>query len=373
MSRSAKAIAFSLLGSVLIGLVVLYVVSDLGFLYDEQHPAYSKQIRTVPHVSSEEDLYLDVEEDSGETLHLIWHSKEGGVRYQRSGNEGESWTDPTTLAAPTGDLIRHRPRIFHHDGELTALWWDRGMKTGTSADGGQTWSRQSRPLFQDTTAPGTYALTFEEETAYLTFSNRDGVFFSRSEDFGQTWSQPTKVSSDVETYISDPPDLAASGEDVYLLWALNEKLFWARSTDGGRTWDKSTPIDTDRSRFGEIYGGGNYFISQPTIAASEAGISAFYRERGVFHHWKPKDEKQWSPVTRISSHSAFQLTACSKGNRRFAGWADTRYRKRFWWDIIPGASFFLGDPFWENSDLFVRSVEGDTVGELLRLTPLSPS
>ncbi len=349
----------------LFGAAITYYPSGEKPLADLDEP------QTVPSASSDAAIHLDVAQGVSGTIHLIWQS-EAGVRYQRSTNFGETWTDPSELALAADSRFGNGPRIFYRNGDLVAFWWDGGLKTRTSTDGGRTWPEEHRSLFQDISILlGEYSLMAEGDTIYLAFFSPEGLFFARSEDFGQSWSQFIKVSSDVETYISDPPDLAASGEDVYLLWTLDEKLFWARSTYSGKTWDKSTPINTDRSRFGEIYGGGNYSISQPTIAASEAGISAFYRERGVFHHWKPKEKKQWSPTTQISSHSAFQLTACSKGNRSFAGWADTRYRKRSWWDIIPGAQLF-GDPFWANSDLFVRSVEGDTVGELLRLTsPLS--
>jgi len=219
---------------------------------------------------------------------------------------------------------------------------------------------------------------------HLAFSNRGGVFFVRSEDFGQSWERPVKVGSAAGTYRSDPPGIATSQGEIHLLWARGDTLLWARSPNGGRTWNGPVRVETDRSRFGDIYEGRGHSISQPTITASEAGILALYRERGVFFHWKAGPETPWSGPRALSLRSAFQLEACSAemggangrdgaGAGPLVAWADTRHRTRSWWDIIPGAQLFA-DPFWADSDLFVQSVSArpareEPAEDPLRLTP----
>lgn len=67
------------------------------------------------------------------------------------------------------------------------------------------------------------------------------ILFSRSEDEGQTWSDPIKLNSvngdclddDMTTEGAVP---ATDGESIYVAWAFDHKILFVKSDDNGNTW-----------------------------------------------------------------------------------------------------------------------------------------
>ena len=100
-------------------------------------------------------------------------------------------------------------------------------------------------------------------------SARDGdVFFTRSDDEGETWDSTTVLSSfeadgetDVDytsTTLQYRPDVSASGTNVHVSWSDYNSyegtysIYYSNSDDRGITW--STPIKLDDSSSGGRYG-----------------------------------------------------------------------------------------------------------------------
>lgn len=147
----------------------------------------------------------------------------------------------------------------------------RGIVTGVSNDGGQTWTR-SIPAFSrcagGTPANGgdyerssdpwmavspngtAYAIVIAFNGAALATGSVSSVLVSRSTDAGASWSLPTTlvrefndVFHDKETITADPTD----SRFVYAIWdrisATNFGPTWfARSVDGGQSWEPARPI-----------------------------------------------------------------------------------------------------------------------------------
>lgn len=142
----------------------------------------------------------------------------------------------------------------------------RGLLTGVSLDGGQTWVQRMAPLSRctgGTAANGAdYArasdpwVTFAPDgSAYqigiafngdtLAAGSSGAVVVSRSTDGGSTWSAPTVLISDGATFFNDKESITADPADARLVYAVWDRLgtngngpsWFSRSTDGGLTWE----------------------------------------------------------------------------------------------------------------------------------------
>ncbi len=71
---------------------------------------------------------------------------------------------------------------------------------------------------------------------------RSNILFSKSQDFGKTWSNPIDISNFDGDCLDDDftaegavPTVGPNGE-IYVCWALNSKLYFNFSLDDGVTW-----------------------------------------------------------------------------------------------------------------------------------------
>ena len=71
---------------------------------------------------------------------------------------------------------------------------------------------------------------------------RSNILFSKSEDFGMTWSNPIDISTNDGDCLDDDftaegavPTVGPNGQ-IYVCWALNSKLYFNLSLDDGVTW-----------------------------------------------------------------------------------------------------------------------------------------
>ena len=147
----------------------------------------------------------------------------------------------------------------------------RGLMTGVSFDGGNTWTPRSLPWsqcsggeYQRATDPwvtfspnGTahqVALGVSGES--FTPSGVSAVLASRSTDGGITWSNPvTLIRDEGEQFFNDKESITADPTDsrfVYAIWDrlrhnVNGPTLFTRTTDGGLTWEPVRTIYTPPS------------------------------------------------------------------------------------------------------------------------------
>jgi hypothetical protein len=157
---------------------------------------------------------------------------------------------------------------------LVAVWqqdrWSgggaRGLLTGTSLDGGRSWT-PAFPAFSRCTGGnaangGDYErasdpwITFAPDgTAHqvaIAFNGRtlepgsaSAVLASRSTDGGRTWSAPAVLIRDGSLFFNDKESITADPADPRLVYAVWDRLalagggpaLLARSTDGGLSWE----------------------------------------------------------------------------------------------------------------------------------------
>ncbi len=93
---------------------------------------------------------------------------------------------------------------------------------------------------------GEIYLTWTQFDAYNSIdpSDRSNILFSKSSDFGKSWSHPkviSKFSGDCEdddkTAEGAVPAIGPNGE-IYVSWSRDSKIYFNTSNDGGETWLK---------------------------------------------------------------------------------------------------------------------------------------
>jgi len=124
-----------------------------------------------------------------------------------------------------------------------------------STDKGETWNDgvaigYNKAHDQDKHWIGIHPLTGELAVTWTEFDKYDSrkpedksrILFSKSTDFGQTWTNPIKINQydgdcldDDNTTEGAVPVFDKQG-NIYVAWAYNNKIWFDKSTDGGKTW-----------------------------------------------------------------------------------------------------------------------------------------
>ncbi len=124
-----------------------------------------------------------------------------------------------------------------------------------SDDHGQTWSdgvsigynppkQQDKHWIGIDPVSGALAVTWTEFDQYESNSPKDKsrILFSRSDNFGQTWTKPVKINQldgdclDNDNTVEGAVPVFDNQGNIYVAWAYHEKIYFDKSSDGGKTW-----------------------------------------------------------------------------------------------------------------------------------------
>lgn len=235
----------------------------------------------------------------------------------------------------------------------------------TSHDGGRTWrnERAANPLGRTQgddvvvfAAPGVALHTY---ISFLGIRNphppraENGIFVTRSDDAGITWSNPVAAVDHANTALpfEDKPWMAAAGDDVYIAWTRFDEygipdpdcrthIVVAKSSDGAKTFSMPRPISDSP---------GNCIDSDDTVEGAVPAIGVDGRVHVVWAGPKglvydsSDDGKTWNadrviadnpggwdiPIPGITRHNGMPVTMIDKGTGPgrgtiYVNWIDER-------------------------------------------------
>ena len=234
-------------------------------------------------------------------LHLMWQSFLGRLYYSRAW-EGDAtsaakWTRPVPVDTA------------YVDGQAVADsrgWLDRvyarprhlGPYYQVSKDGGATWSfpvNVARSSDDATATDWVRLAVTESGTLHVVWTEfalpngwpPTGVYYSRSEDGGKTWSSPVQLAGPGYDQIN----VAVAGEStVHVAWngmAGVHNRYHRWSSDGGRTWSAVSQVIT----------GGGGSEGPPQLAVDSAG---------ALHLLTTSDSRVWYDAWQDGSWAAPQ-------------------------------------------------------------------
>ncbi len=184
-----------------------------------------------------------------------------------------------------------------------------------SDDGGQTWSD---PLYV-CRCPGVAeqadpVLTVDERgRVFATWMNDFAVYFSRSDDGGRSWTEPVAVDGDLRW--SDKPWIATSGdgEDAYITFNgpgdSPGAPYTVSSDDAGETW--SDPVDGVQTNELYWFAGGLTVTPEGTVIGSHDVYEQDYKGRTFLRVLRSEDGgRTWDEVGIGTSE---EVRRCPKG------------------------------------------------------------
>lgn len=184
-------------------LSVVWVGSNAR-LYLSRTPAAeacdARSWETVLIPASDQVLYGAIDLDAENILHVAYAARGRDIFYMRSYDDGTSWTDPVPVSRVTPDRATAFPNIKVDPlGRIHIVWEEAMLPQGV---------------------PGV------------------GLFYSYSEDGGQTWSDPA-IFSQAEGEYTQPSLAVLEDNSVHRFWngrASTRGRYHQWSKDGGKTW-----------------------------------------------------------------------------------------------------------------------------------------
>jgi hypothetical protein len=199
---------------------------------------------------------------AGSNLNYFFSSNDGGLSWSwtRLTSQYGFWGDPNVMYDDSGILYYEHLSGFW--GQPEFLWRvvvQRSMDAGMSFDSGEQIGLDT-PTQQDkawlgldrspTASKGTITTSWNEDDLYGSYSPKDSsrIFFSKSTDHGETWSQRARVDhwggDCVDSSNTVEGAVTTTGPDgtIYIVWSGHNEIFFNRSTDGGKTFGKEQAI-----------------------------------------------------------------------------------------------------------------------------------
>lgn len=290
---------------------------------------------------------------SGDSIHIVWYDDRSGeneIYYKRSTDGGLTWGEDVRLTSR--DSVSVNPSIAVSGSVVHVAWTDYlgSSVTGEiyykrSTDGGNTWSEDT----QLSDNPGYYTwapcMAVSGSTihlVYYTFLSGSGeIFYLRSPDSGLTWEPVNQLTNDQS--ISAWPSISAIGPVLHVAWYDrrdgNDEIYYKRSTDAGITWGPDIRLT-------------NYPLSSafPCIGASESDVHIVWEESRdgnsqIYYKRSTDGGISWGEDTRLTNTSgaSYYNNIAVSGLGLFVVWADERDGN---WEIYYKCSLDGGNS-WE--------------------------
>ena len=190
----------------------------------------------------------------GNNVYVVWTDEapdNNDIFFARSIDGGQTFSEPDNISENTGNSFN--PQISTEGNNVYAVWDDDTETPGIqdiyfarSIDGGQTFSEPDN-ISENTGMSIKPQISTEGNNVYVVWTDdtpipeNNDVFFARSIDGGQTFSEPDNLSENTGNSFNVEPQISTERNNVYVIWedstsGIDDDIFFARSTNGGQTF-----------------------------------------------------------------------------------------------------------------------------------------
>jgi hypothetical protein len=219
-------------------------------------------------------------------VHVFWIEngyQDGRTRIYYSRFDGITWATPIDIYNPREfGFVDHLSAVVDQTGTIHLVWTEGGVFRGrpvsymkAPADGALSAKNWSKPQSIGPWAHLVRLLVDSENNLHLIFSKYNepnpGLYYTRSEDRGETWSSPFWLDPDIPTGHS-PDKLKVSIDDLdglHVVWyytptdlSSGNWIRYTHSLDGGLTWKTPVTIERDEANTGNLSSSDPLIINQ---------------------------------------------------------------------------------------------------------------
>jgi hypothetical protein len=225
---------------------------------------------------------------SNDILHLIYGSGQNRAFYQRSTDDGLTWSNPFRIDQGAPGITSGRPTIVANGDTVAGCWYHNfggiyNLGFRKSLNGGANWGSVSFVLPSDVTTLHKHSFCLSDSRVFLLYAyyRADSIrsCFTKSTDLGESWSSPREIFA---VDVIDDMELRNRGDTLLLLWSAAYswqdvmELYFRRSTDGGDNWSNIQLLSTFDSSGSQ----------NPCLALNERGeLAAVWTDFKNSPHW----------------------------------------------------------------------------------------
>ncbi len=293
-------------------------------------------------------------ESSGIT-HLVFEDNRRGLNeiyYKRSSDGCETWgpdiriTD-TTSPAVTAPVLSVSGQNLHVSW-VSGSWPNYNIYYIRSTDNGLSWSA-SQKLTKITSYYFYPTITVSGQYVHVAFQEQDSqyvyIHYIRSSDGGMSWGPDLTL---INSYVSQAPCITNEGNNLHMVWygafsqnQLPCKIFYRRSTNNGETWSNDTMISS-----------GTIDSWNPSISASGSRLNVAFEghinvngNTEVYYTYSSDRGLTWQPEMRLTNDVALSENPSVTGsglNVHIAWWEsrDGNYEIYYKNSLDGGLSWF---------------------------------
>lgn len=239
------------------------------------------------------------------SIHLLWQGSGNLLYYSRASvataGDANGWTRPATL----GDGYANGQIMVDSRGRVHRVYpgvGSRGPYYQLSVDGGRSWLLPvsvSRVFNQGAGTDWVRMAVSQNGTVHIVWTEFKlpsgwpplGVYYSRSEDGGNSWSSPVEIAG----YGYDQINVAVGGDDVvHVAWngmASIAGRYHRWSADGGQSW----------SGISTVLKGGGGTEGPPQLAVDGAGVLHLMTTSGGRVWYSRWQDQKWSEPAYVPS------------------------------------------------------------------------
>jgi hypothetical protein len=183
-----------------------------------------------------------------------FEDEESGIYFTRSTDNGENWSERVNIST-LADFFSRFDIEVDNTGAINVIWntdlsGNHEIYFSRSTDNGENWSEALNISNSslDSLAPeitvdssGNINVVWQEDT----ISSEYVVYFSRSTDNGENWSEALNISNTLGS--SGAPGIAVDSDgNIGVIWSNghsgNHEVYFSRSTDSGVNWSEAVNI-----------------------------------------------------------------------------------------------------------------------------------
>gem|GEM_PF-3924694 len=230
--------------------------TDSGETFGEQKRVIAQQGSPIDPtiITDGTDLYITWTYRYPNSYSGTWSDDNSEIHISKSTDGGETFGTP--LKINDVNSFSSVSEIAVGEKNVFVTWFNHQKSPNDvffskSTDGGETFT-PPRNISDSDGSPNMPSIATNGTDIFLVWSDEHeettGIFFSKSTDGGETFGEPSAISSEMD--YSDGPVVATDGANIYVVWTYhqagkNDDILFSKSTDGGTTFTPPQNISND--------------------------------------------------------------------------------------------------------------------------------